>query len=170
MYYETIRQFVFCLNNLDAILAKAENYAATRGFDVNNFVTARIAPDMLPFSRQIQIACDVAKSAASTLVRRPGPRHEDNETTFAQLRARVHKVVELLNTYTEQDFADLAEDTLLPVAYPAGKAMHAGTYLRARAVPNFYFHLTTTYALLRAGGVDLGKSDYLGNLPLFDAT
>lgn len=169
MYYDTIRQFAFTLKNLDALLTKAEASATARGFDVNNFLAARLNPDMLPFTRQIQIACDVAKSATGSLAGKDIPRHEDYEVTFAELHTRIQKVIDYLGTFRPEDFAAVGEQTRVKVNYPPGKAMEAGTFLRGRAIPNFYFHVTTAYGLLRAGGVPIGKGDFLGDLSLYDA-
>ncbi len=169
MYYLGIRQFVRTLKNLDAILSKAERYASTRGFDVNNFVNARLAPDMLPFVGQIRIACDAAKAAAAGLSGKEAPRFEDNEKTFEELHARIAKTVAFIDGLTEADFAKTTPETKLRVPNPKGKSLPANDFLLARQFPNFYFHVATAYALLRHGGVDLGKADYLGELPLLDA-
>jgi hypothetical protein len=166
MYYQTIRQFVRTLKNLDAIMEKATTYAQTRKFDVNNFCSARLFPDMLPFLVQVRIACDHAKSTAANLAGKEAPKHEDNETTFEQLRGRIAKCIAYLDTLKEGDFASTKPDTLIKLANPAGKALTAHDYLLARQIPNFYFHVTTAYALLRHGGVELGKTDFIGQLDL----
>ena len=169
MYYLVIRQFARTLKNLDAVLEKAQRYAQARNFDVNNFCSARIFPDMLPFVSQIRIACDHAKNAAANLAGKQAPKHEDNETTFEELRARIGKALAYIDTLTAQDFAETKPDTIIKLPYPKGKAVRAEEYLFARQIPNFFFHATTAYALLRAGGVELGKSDFLGPLDLVDA-
>lgn len=168
MYYLAVRQFAFSLRNLDAILRKAERHAEARKFDVNNFIQARLAPDMLPFVTQIRIACDQAKTAASNLSGKPAPKHEDNEKTFEELHERIGKCLAFLDSLTEQDFAKTTPQTVAKLTYPQGKGMHANDYLFSRQLPNFFFHVTTAYAILRAGGVDLGKGDYLGALNLID--
>ena len=169
MYYQVIRQFAFTLKNLDAILTKAERYAETRGFDVNNLVNARLAPDMLPFVAQVRIACDNAKTAAANLSGKPAPKHEDTEKTFEELHARVGKALAFLDSLSEADFAKVTADQPVKLAYPPNKALRASEYLIMRQVPNFYFHVATAYALLRHNGIDVGKDDYLGPLPLTDA-
>jgi hypothetical protein len=169
MYYLAIRQFARTLKNLDAVLAKAQQHAEARKFDVNNFYSARLAPDMLPFVSQIRAACDNAKFAAANLAGKEVPRHEDNERTFEELRGRIAKCVAYLDTLTAQDYERTTADTKIKVGYPAGKALRANEYLFARQIPNFYFHVTTAYALLRQGGVDLGKTDFLGSLDHLDA-
>jgi hypothetical protein len=168
MYYLAIRQFARTLKNLDGVLEKAQKHAEARKFDVNNFCTARLAPDMLPFVSQIRIACDHAKNAAANLAGKEAPKHEDNETTFEQLRGRIGKCLAYLNTFTAQDFAATRPDTIVKIPYPPGKALQADEYLLARQIPNFFFHVTTAYDLLRAGGVEIGKGDYLGSLNLLD--
>lgn len=168
MYYLAIQQFVRTLKNLDAILGKAEAYAESRKFDVNNFVSARLAPDMLPFTTQIQIACDAAKMAAAALSRKEAPRHEDNEKTFADLRERIRKCVGFLESLRAEDFAGTTADQRVLASTRQNRWMRAEDFLWQRQIPNFYFHVTTAYALLRAGGVDIGKGDYLGQLSLLE--
>src|SRR5690606_27764556 len=98
MYYLTIRQFVRTLKNLDNVLEKAMQHAKSQNFDVNNFCTSRLFPDMLPFPAQIRIACDMAKAAAANLAGKEAPRFEDNETTFEQLRERIARTIAFLDT------------------------------------------------------------------------
>lgn len=169
MYFATLQQFAKTLKNLETIIGKAIKSAETRGFDPNNFCTSRLSPDMFPFTRQVQIACDVAKYAAASLAGKDAPKHEDNEKTLTELQARIRKVLGYLETFTVDDFKQVNSRTVVRMAFPQGKAMHAEEFLLSRAVPNFFFHLTTAYALLRAGGVDIGKGDYLGSLNMFDA-
>jgi len=169
MYYLTIRQFARTLKNLDAVLSKAEAYATQRGFDVNNLLSARLSPDMLPFVAQIRIACDNAKMAAANLSGKPAPKHEDTEKTFEELHGRIAKALAFIDSVTESDFAAVKPDQPVKLAYPPNKALRAQDYLLARQIPNFYFHVVTAYDILRQGGVDLGKGDYLGDLPLIDA-
>lgn len=169
MYYLTIRQFARSLKNLDGILTKAESYAQKRGFDVNNLVSARLAPDMLPFVAQIRIACDNAKAAAANLSGKPAPKHEDNEKTFEELHARIAKCLAFVDSITEADLANVNPEMPVKLQYPPNKALRANDYLFGRQIPNFYFHVVTAYDILRQAGVDLGKPDYLGELPLIDA-
>jgi len=169
MYYLAVRQFVRSLTNLDAILAKAEAHAEARGFDVNNFCAERIFPDMLPFAAQVRIACDVAKLAAANLSGKEAPKHADNESTVAELRGRIGKCLQYLNSLSEKDFDRTSADTRVKAPYSPGKLLRANEYLLARQIPNFYFHITTAYDILRQGGVPIGKDDYLGQLELLDA-
>jgi uncharacterized protein len=169
MYYLAIRQFARTLRNLDQVLSKAEEHAVSRGFDVDNFVNMRLAPDMLPLVVQIRIACDNAKAAAAGLSGRPAPKHEDNETKFEELHARISKCLAFIDSLTEADFAKTQPDQVVKLSYPAGKGLRAEEYLFGRQIPNFYFHVVTAYDILRLGGVPLGKADYLGELGLVDA-
>jgi hypothetical protein len=168
MYFEVIQQFNKTLGNLDAILAKAEAHAAARKFSADNFLTARMAPDMLPFTAQIRIACDNAKGCAAAMAGKVAPKHEDSETTFADMRTRIQKCQEYLGTFAPEDFAQTTATTIVAIPYPPNKAMYAQEALLSRYVPNFYFHVTTAYDLLRKGGVEVGKTDYLGELHLLD--
>lgn len=170
MYYVVIRQFARSLKNLDACLSKAERYAETRGFSVNNLINARLAPDMLPFVAQIRIACDNAKMAASNLSGKPAPKHEDTEQTFEELHGRIGKALAFIDSLSEADFAKTAPDQAIKLAFPPNKGLRANEYLVLRQIPNFYFHVATAYGILRHNGVDLGKTDYLGELPLIDVS
>jgi hypothetical protein len=168
MYYLIVRQFALMLRNLDGVLGKAQQYAEARKFDVNNFCSARMFPDMLPFVAQVRIACDYAKNTAAALAGREAPRHEDNEQTVADLRARITKCLAYVDAFTEKDFENTKLDTVVPMANRKGKGLRLGEYLLSRQIPNFYFHVTTAYDLLRAGGVEVGKSDFLGQLNFLD--
>lgn len=169
MYYLAVRQFARSLKNLDALLAKAQHFAKERGFDVNNFCSMRLYPDMLPFLAQVRIACDGAKATASALAGKEAPSHEDTETTIEQLRARIAKCLAYLDTFRAEDFSRTTADTVCKLRYPQGKALKANEYLLGRQLPNFYFHVATAYDILRHGGVPIGKDDYLGALDLIDA-
>jgi hypothetical protein len=168
MYYLVVRQFALTLRNLDSILAKAEQHAVAHKFDVNNFCTARIFPDMLPFLAQVRIACDHAKRATAALAGKEAPVHEDTEKTVEDLRGRIAKCLAYLDTFTAKDFEATKPDTLVPMINRKGKALRLDEYVFSRQIPNFYFHVTTAYDLLRQGGVELGKSDFIGQLNLVD--
>jgi hypothetical protein len=169
MFYEVIRQFAKTLTNLDAILEKATRFAESRSFDVNNFCMARIAPDMLPFSKQIQIACDGAKATAEGVTGKPAPKFDDSEKTVTELRQRIRAVIAYLESFTPADFEKTRPETFVTLPYPPGKKIRAQDAVFMRQIPNFFFHVTIVYALLRAGGVEIGKNDYLGALPMVDA-
>ena len=154
--------FQTALSNLLHCLNKAEANAAARGFDPNVFCTARLAPDMLPFTAQIRIACDAAKNGTARLAGIEAPKFEDNETTFAELKARIGKTLDWLATVPPASI-DGREDAQItfPVGRDKTRTMAGEAYLKHWALPNVFFHVTTAYALLRHNGVDLGKPDYL---------
>ena len=163
MYLEIFRQMRKQLAQLDAWLDKADASAKARSFDANLFLECRLAPDQFPFVRQIQIVCDTAKLAASRLSGKDAPSHPDTEKTVEELRARVRGVIEYLDGFTAKDFTEAATRSITQPRWE-GKTMSGHDYFVEHAVPNFYFHLTHAYALLRANGVALGKRDYLGAL------
>lgn len=164
-----IQQFIRALGNLDKILAKSADNAAARGFNPDQFLAARLAPDMFNLTRQVQICCDAAKATVANLSGTINPKFEDSETTLAQLRERVQKTVAHLQTVPLAAIEACPADKLVIVPFPpGGHRMTARDYLYTRQVGNFYFHLTTAYALLRMQGVPLGKADYLGPLDMLD--
>ena len=165
MHFEIIRQMRKTLGQLETWLDAAAAFAAKKSFDPNVFVGLRLAPDQFPFARQIQTACDTAKLAAARVAGQEAPKHADTEATLEELRARVKTVVAYLDGFTSKDFAGAATRTVTTPRWE-GKVMSATDYLLEHAVPNFYFHATTAYAILRHNGVDLGKRDFLGQLSL----
>jgi hypothetical protein len=166
-HYLAIRQFARTLKQLDGVLDKTIKHAEARKFDANNFINARLFPDMLPFVAQVRIACDNAKAAAANLSGKEAPKHEDTETTVQQLRERIAKCLAYLDGFTAADFERSGQVKVQLPRHP-GKYLKADEYLFGRQIPNFYFHVVTAYALLREGGVELGKSDYLGPLDFID--
>jgi hypothetical protein len=165
LYETSMPAFLLSLGNLRKILEKAVAHAEARKFDPNVFVSMRLYPDMLPLARQIQIASDAAKGAASRLTGTEPPKFEDNEATMAELIARVAKTIDYLQGFKPEQFAG-AEERAVTVKTSRNQFNFTGLdYLRHWAVPNFYFHVTTSYALLRHGGVDIGKADFLGQAP-----
>lgn len=167
MSAHAILRFKKTLQNLDACMAKAEAYATEKKFDVNVLTQYRLAPDMFPLVKQVQSCCDSAKFAAAYLSQQTPPKHEDNEATFAETRARIQTVIAYLNGFTATDFANYAAVKVSP-GWAKGKWMSGEEYLQEVAIPNFYFHVMITYALLRHAGVDVGKMDYLGAINLKD--
>jgi hypothetical protein len=150
------------LNNLLTWLDKAEAYAAERKIDLNFLVNDRLAPDMFPLKSQIQNATDHVKGSLSRLAGKPVPSWEDNEVTFDDLRARIRKALDLCAATTPADI-DGSEEKSITLRNRAGEYVELGQpYLLHRAMPNFYFHVTTAYAILRHNGVPVGKSDYIG--------
>lgn len=167
MYIETLATFRKTLSNLDGWLNKAVAHAERGPYDVANLLSARLYPDMFHFTRQVQAACDAAKFAAARTTGREPPKHPDTETTVEELRARVAAVVAFLDTFSAEDFAG-AEERIVPLGFLPGKGLSAADYFHQLATPNFYFHVSMAYALLRHNGVDVGKADYIGHLPLRD--
>jgi hypothetical protein len=165
MAYAVLGEMKRMLSNLDSCLDKTVKYAATRGFDPNNLLTARLAPDMFTLTRQVQSSCDNAKFAAARLTGKEAPSFPDNEQTIDQLRARIKATVAHLDTYKADDFGG-AETRVIVMPRREGKIMKGSDYLLEYSLPNFFFHVTMAYAVLRHNGVDLGKADYLGPLSL----
>jgi len=163
MHSMSVPIFVRALHNVLAWLDKAEAHAKARGFDPNNFVGLRLTPDMLPFSRQIQIATDASKTCVARLAGLEPPSWPDEEATLDELRARIKKAI----AYAESVKASQLEgsesrEVVLPLGPERSITLTGETFLKSFALPNFFFHVTMTYALLRQGGVVLGKMDYLG--------
>jgi uncharacterized protein len=163
MYYQTFRQMKKMLGQLDAWLATAEVNAKARSFDSSLFLGFRLAPDQFALARQVQVCCDTAKLGASRLTGKAAPSHADSEKTVEELRARVQATIAYLDGFTAEDFAGAATATVTQPRWE-GKTMTGADYFLEHVMPNFFFHLTTVYALLRHNGVDIGKRDYLGAL------
>ena len=166
-YHETVLQMRNSLTNLLHFIAKAEEHAAALKFEPDVYLGLRLYPNMLPFSAQLRIACDISKFAAAYLTGQTPPVHEDTEKTFAEYKERINKVIAYLGTFQASDFAGAADIKVSPASFK-GKHMTGHDYLVRRQVPNFYFHIVTAYDLLRQAGVPIGKTDYLGELPLRD--
>jgi hypothetical protein len=150
------------LGNLSNFLDKAEAFAAAKKIDATVLLNARLAPDMLPLTRQVQIATDMSKGAAARLSGTEIPKYEDNETTFAELKARIAKTLAFVNGIDAAKYAG-AEDRDVTLQARAGERHFKGlNYLRDFVLPNVYFHVTTAYAILRHNGVELGKNDFIG--------
>jgi hypothetical protein len=162
LYDVSIPVFTLSLNNLVAILDKAASQAADKKVDPKVLAGARLIIDMLPLSSQVQIACDAAKGAAARLAGIEVPKHEDTETTLAELKARVAKTLDFIKTIKPEQLQG-AETREVVIQFPQGTLKFTGiNYLTNFALPNFFFHVTTAYAILRKNGVDLGKRDFLG--------
>ncbi len=150
------------LTNLSAILDKAASFAEAKKIDGAVLAQTRLFPDMFPLSRQVQIACDTAKGAAGRLTGMEVPKHEDTETTLPELKARIGKTLDFLKTATAAKVAG-DESRPIEIKFPNGAwKFTAVSYVNDFVLPNFYFHISMVYALLRKGGVEIGKSDYLG--------
>ena len=150
------------LSNLSHILDKGLAHAQARKIDPQVLTSDRLAPDMLPFSRQIQIACDAAKNGAARLAGVEAPRFEDTETTFEELKARITKTLAWLDTVPAAKLDGCEDkDITFPVGRESTRTMKGEAYLKHWVLPNLFFHVTTAYAILRHNGVELGKADYL---------
>lgn len=164
IYELTVTQFTKMLNNLNNILDKGATFAESKKFDSSVLLESRLAPDQFNLVRQIQITCDTAKLGASRLTGKEAPAHADDEKTLAQLKTRIESTISYLSKFSEKDYA---EATTRHVSQPRweGKYLTGEEYVLHHVIPNFYFHLTTAYAILRHNGVDVGKKDYLGAMP-----
>jgi uncharacterized protein len=164
MYDVSIPLLTRGLTNMSAILDKAAAHAAAKKFDALALAQARLFPDMHPLVRQVQIACDTAKGAAARLAVVEVPTHEDTETTLADLKARIAKTVEFLKSITAAQVQG-AESRSIEIKFPNGSWKFTGlAYLTDFVLPNFYFHASMVYALLRKNGVEIGKGDFLGTI------
>lgn len=164
IYQRTTMQFIKVLNNLSAILDVASTYADEKKFDVSVLLDARLAPDQFNFTRQVQIACDTAKSASASLANKEIPAHPDTEKTVAELKKRIDTVVTYLKTFSADDFKDASTRKITRPRWD-GKHLLGEEFLFEHALPNFYFHITTAYSILRHNGVAIGKKHFLGELP-----
>ena len=165
IYAATVPQLAKVLNNLDNWIASAIAFADKKKFSPDNLVTARLAPDQYAFARQVQTACDNAKFVAARLAGKDAPAHPDTETTLDQLRARIATVLAYLATFKADDFAG-ADDRKISLPFQEGKWMTGAEYAIEFALPNFYFHVVNAYEILRHNGVELGKRDFIGSIPM----
>jgi hypothetical protein len=162
LYDVTVPIFTLSLNNLSTLLDKAGAHAEERKVDAKAYADARLIADMLPLARQVQIACDTAKGAAARLAGVEIPKHEDTEGTLAELKGRLAKTVAFLKSLQPAQFAG-AETRAIVLEFPSSTLKFTGlTYVTNFVLPNFFFHVTMVYALLRQNGVVIGKRDFLG--------
>ena len=167
MSQTSLPAFVIGLNALCAILDKAEDFAKAKKIDSTVLTAWRLAPDMFAFARQVQAAADVAKNSSARLAGIEPPRFADDETTIEQLKTRVTKTVAFLNTLDAPLIDASAERAItIPLGPDNQGRMKGDDYLNHFALPNFYFHLTAAYAILRQCGVEIGKRDFLGAIPM----
>ena len=166
LYNLTVVQFSKMLKNLSVILEKGECFANLKKVDMAVLLNSRLAPDQFNLARQVQIACDTAKIGVARLTDNLDtvPKHDDNETTLAELQERISSVLAYLATFKAEDFVN--SDTI-HVSQPRweGKYLTGYEFAVEHAIPNIYFHITTAYAILRHNGVEVGKKDYLGAMP-----
>ena len=158
----TLPAFIQGLDALNAVLAKAETHAAERKIDEAVFLQARLYPDMLPMVKQVQIAADFAKGAVARLAGEAVPSYPDDEASFAALRARIARTLDFLRSVPSASI-DGSEERTVELKNPSRTMTFRGEdYLLSFVLPNFYFHLATAYGLLRHGGLDIGKRDFMG--------
>ena len=160
----TVPQSIKMLKNINAILEKAALHAETKKFDVQVLLNARLAPDQFPLSKQIQIMTDTVKLCASRLSGKDAPVHDDKETTLSELTSRVDSVIRYLGDFSAKDFVG-AEDKKISQPRWEGKYLSGTEFALQHAIPNMYFHITTAYSILRHNGVEIGKKDFLGEMP-----
>lgn len=159
-YDLTVPLFTKSLRGLHTVITKAKEHGLPQ-----DFLTSSLAPDMFPFVRQVQIACDNAKGAVARLAQVEGPKFPDTEATWDELLARVEATIAFVESVTAEQFAGAA-DVKVTLPYFPGTYMTGSEYLVQYALPNFFFHVTTAYALVRQAGVVIGKADYMNGLPL----
>ena len=162
MYQASIPQFKKMLVNLTAILAKAEVHAAAKGLDGKVLVEGRLFPDMFPLAKQVQIACDQVKFGVARLASVEAPKFDDTESTLAQLKERIAKTIAFMDSIKPEQI-DGTEAKEIKFSIKEWSFEFVGEqYLLTWIIPNFYFHVTTAYNILRHNGVEIGKTDYLG--------
>ncbi|HEY5383145.1 MAG TPA: DUF1993 domain-containing protein [Candidatus Paceibacterota bacterium] len=166
-YTVTVPTFIKLLSGLKNVLAKAEVHAKEVGLSEEAFVNDRLAPDMFPLKKQVQVACDNAKGAVARLTGKEAPKMEDNEETFAELQIRIDKTLAFVQSVSEQDFAG-AEERKIVLPYFPTKYMEGSDYALEYAVPNFIFHIVTAYGIVRKNGTPIGKADFVNGLPFKD--
>ncbi|MDZ4075776.1 MAG: DUF1993 domain-containing protein [Hylemonella sp.] len=163
MYQASVPRFINILGNLSAILDKAQAHVDAKKLDETALTGFRLYPDMLPMARQVMIVTDTAKGLAARLAGVEIPVYEDTEKTIAELKARIAKTIAYLQSFKPAQI-DGTEDKEIVIKRGDKETRYTGMqFLLGHAVPNFYFHVTTTYAILRHNGVEIGKRDYLGN-------
>lgn len=167
MIYElVVPQFTKMLGNLLAMLDEAEKYAAEKKFDTGILLQSRLAPDQFSLMRQMQVACDTAKLGAARLTdtEKDAPAHADTEQSLGEIKARIESVIAYLRGFSAKDFAAAAERRISQPRWK-GKTLSGQEFALQHLVPNFYFHVTTAYAILRHNGLGVGKGSYLGSMP-----
>jgi hypothetical protein len=162
IYQASVPRFANTLRNLAAMLDKAQAHCEAKKIDPAVLTTARLYPDMFALARQVQITCDTAKGAVARLAGAEVPKHEDTEQTFAELKARIAKTLQLVESFKPAQL-DGTEDKSIEIKLGKREVKWLGLqYLLGFALPNFYFHAATAYGILRHNGVELGKGDFIG--------
>jgi uncharacterized protein len=163
IYASSVPLFKQMLGGLKAVLSKAEAHVAEKKLDPNALLQARLFPDMFPLLRQVQVACDFAKSVSARLAGVEVPKHADTELTFAELQTRIDSVLAFIGGLDAARFADATNREIVTQAgTPKEKRFSGQSYLLNYGLPHFFFHTTTAYAILRHNGVEVGKKDYVG--------
>lgn len=164
IYSASVPVFKQMLGGLQDVLRKAEAHATEKKINPDAYLQARLFPDMFALLQQVQVATDFAKSVSARLAGVEVPKVEDNEKTFAELQTRITAVLTFINGLDEKQFADAASrDIVLRPGTPKEKRLSGQAYLLSYGLPQFFFHITTAYALLRQGGVEIGKKDFMGS-------
>ena len=164
MYDASVPVLIRGLTNLDAVLTKGEEFASAQGLDPAELVGARLFPDMHPLSGQIQSASDTAKFCPARLTGTQGPSFADTETTFAELHTRIANTLDYLKTFEPAQFEGSETREVILKTRRGERHFEGQAYLLSFALPNFFFHVTTAYDILRQRGVPIGKMDYIGPL------
>jgi hypothetical protein len=165
MYFDIlVSQNSKMLHNLSRILDKGATFAEAKKIEMEVLLNDRLAPDMFTLTRQVQISCDTAKLGAARLAGKEAPKHEDNEKTLPELKARIESTIGFLNSLKADDFKDAADRKITQPRWE-GKWLTGHDYFIQHVIPNMGFHVTTAYAILRNNGVEVGKKDYLGEMP-----
>jgi hypothetical protein len=162
MYQASVPTFVNILTSLSAILDKAQAHVDAKKIDPAALTAYRLFPDMLPMTRQVQLACDGAKGAVARLAGVDIPKHEDTEQTLADLKARIAKTIAFVESFKPAQLDGTEDKDITMKLGPNDKTFKGMPFLLGFALPNFYFHVTTAYAILRHNGVEIGKRDFLG--------
>ena len=159
-----IPQLIRMLRNLKSIMAKGVQFADSKKIEMNVLLQSRLAPDQFNLIRQVQIACDTAKLSAARLTGKEAPVHDDTEVSYPQLMSRIDNVISYLETFSASDFKG-SEERHITTPRWEGKYLLGSEFAFQHALPNVYFHVTTAYSILRHNGVEVGKKDYLGEMP-----
>ncbi len=167
IYTYTVPIFIKSLGGLKNVLVKAGAYAKEKGMNEADFLADRLAPDMFPLVKQVQVVCDNAKGAVARLSGAEAPKYEDTEKTFSELLVRIDRTVEFIQSIPESAFAGAATRQIV-LPYYKDKYLTGFDYTREYALPNFFFHLVTAYGLVRKNGVPVGKADYANGISFKD--
>ncbi len=165
LYSSSVPVFKKALKNLHHIVEKTEAFVEEKNLKEDRILNAFLAVDMLPFARQVQIACDNAKGATTRLAGKATPQHADEESSLHELKERIEKTLAVLEELQPEDFEG-GDQRAIEIVYFPGKTISGIDYLVEYALPNFFFHVVTAYDILRHHGVQIGKADFLGTLSL----